>query len=250
MATILHDEIKANFEAFEIQWPNELTTAMTALAETKKHFFSSYLRISSIQAWRISVIAEVADEDSAAFFFEAQNDLLISHCLARCGSFRQALKSIRSGIENILFALYYKDHPIELAKWGLGQHKIGFTELTKYFEGHPKIQGKNLEDTGLDILKNEYSTLSRAVHGSAKTFRMTRNLMDIRLWSADASGVGQWAAREKTVINALNFLLLHIFQENLSGAKNRGLRENLGLVIPTGKHASIKTKLKVSIVSG
>ena len=35
-------------------------------------------------------------DDSLAFFFEAQNDLLVSHCLAREGSFRQALKALPS----------------------------------------------------------------------------------------------------------------------------------------------------------
>ena len=106
--------------------------------------------------------------ESEAFFFEAQNDLLVSHCLSRCGYFRQALKTLRSAIDNFYFAIYYKDYPIELEKWLLGNHKLSFSELQSYFESHPLIIDSKIELTGLDLLKVEYSTLSKAVHGSAK----------------------------------------------------------------------------------
>jgi len=194
------------------------------------------------------VIYELLTEDSEAFFFEAQNDFLTSHCLARCGSFRQSLKALRSGLENVYFALYYMDHPVELRKWEIGRHKLGFTELHNYFENHPAVTAVDIALAGLETLKAEYSTLSKAVHGSAKAFRMTRNLSDIRLWGYDAPSVGKWATREKTVIFNLNLLLAVLFRDRLQGAENRNLRETLGLVIPKSLHATIKTKLGVTIV--
>lgn len=241
-------EIEANFEAFEYNWPLELNRCKTAIDVKKDVFSKSYMRISSIQAWRTSIINHKLDEGSAAFFFEAQNDFLVSHCLARCGSFRQALKAQRAAIENILFSLYYKDHPIELSQWDYGKHKIGFTSLHDYFLNHPFLIGSPIQLTGLDSLKSEYSTLSKAVHGSAKIFRMTDNLNDIRMWSDELDNVGKWATREKAVITSLNYLLLWMFKEELRGTKNSNLRKTLSLIIPKSKHIEIKNKLGISII--
>jgi hypothetical protein len=78
---------------------------------------------------------------------------------------------------------------------------------------------------------------------------MTDNLIDIKLWSNDLPSVGKWAAREKAVIVALNYLLLNIFREKVLGAKHRNLRECIGLVVPTSKHHSIKANLGVVLIS-
>lgn len=247
MSAALLDEITNNFKVFESQWPVDLMTAKDAISTAQSHFVTSYLRISSIQAWRTSIIQKKLDDNSAAFFFESQNDLLISHCLARCGSFRQALKSLRSAIENILFALYYKDHLVELQLWEAGHHKVGFTSLSSYFESHPLIKDLPQNLTGLPDLKSEYSTLSKAVHGSAKVFRMTENLSDIKLWDSNLPSVGKWATREKAVIGALNFLLLGIYRDELSGARHQNLRKTIGLILPKTKHAEIKSKLGVNL---
>ncbi len=248
MPLAIVDEIEQNFIAFEAQWPRDFSAAMNGLAVCRDIFLTSFVRISSFQAWRTCVLETVVSEDASAFFFEAQNDLLISHCLARSGSFRQALKALRSSIENVLFALYYKDHPIELIKWNLGQHKLGFSELMTYFEGHPLIAGRQINLTGLDLLKSEYSTLSKAVHGSAKGFRMTERLGDVRLWIDDKASVGKWSARERDVIAGLNLLLLSIFQEHLQGAKVLGLRQVLGLSIKKPIRVAIKKDLGITLI--
>lgn len=249
MASLLQAEIIKNFAKFESQWPTDLAAASASLASARESFTKSYIRISSIQAWRTCVVANSVDEDSLAFFFEAQNDFLISHCLARSGSFRQALKSLRGALENVYFSMYYKDHPVELEKWQAGRHKIGFTELGTYFESHPALQGKDKSRTGLALLGGEYSTLSKAVHGSAKMFRMTKNLIDIQLWSSDVTSVGKWAAREKAVISGVNLLLLHLFRNELQGMKHRNLRETLGLVLPKSMHAPIKNDLGITLIA-
>lgn len=248
MSSSLAEEIEQNFTAFEAQWPADFSTAMIGLSSKRDFFASSFVRISSIQAWRTSLLEEKMNEDASAFFFEAQNDLLISHCLARSGSFRQALKALRSSIENVLFALYYKDHPVELTKWTLGQHKLGFSELMTYFESHPSIFSRPINLTGLDLLKSEYSTLSKAVHGSAKCFRMTEALGDIRLWINDKASVGKWSSRERDVITGLNLLLLNLFCENLQGTQALGLRQVLGLSIKKTTRTAIKKELGVTLV--
>ena len=248
MSSALATEIANNCRAFDAQAVSALAAARTALAPAKAHFESSYARIASIQAWRTSVIQEVSCEDAQAFFFEAQNDFLVSHCLARHGSFRQALKALRSAIENVYFSLYYKDHPVELENWLRGQHKLGFTELTAYFEKHPALARGFPGKVPLAVLGTEYSTLSKAVHGSAKAFRMTQNLSDVQLWIGDVTSVGKWASREKAVVSAVNLILLQMFRDKLTGTKLRGLREVLGLVIPAAQAAKIKTSQGITII--
>jgi hypothetical protein len=157
------------------------------------------------------------------------------------------LKSLRSFIENIYSALYYMDHPVELQRWLLGKYKIGFTDLSTYFASHPKLKGVDASANGLAILGTEYATLSKAVHASAKQFRMTTDLTDTKLWVHDKVAVRQWATRERQVVIAANALLLHMFSDNLLGAKHRALRELLALVIPVGRHKEIRQRLSVNI---
>lgn len=249
MAT-LREEIAGNFKTFEAEWSSDLLAAKASLTPSLSKFEQSYIRISSFQAWRVSVILGNSCEGAEAFFFEAQNDLLTSHCLARCGSFRQALKALRSAVENTFFSLFYMDHPIELQKWELGRHKLGFTELCTYFESHPAIHGHTIALASIEAIKGEYATLSKAVHGSAKVFRMTQNLTDVRLWGDDVASVGKWATREKAVIQNLNLILLHIFSGNLQGAINRNLRESVGLLIPKTQWAELKKSIKVTLFAG
>lgn len=248
MASALAKEIAENCRAFDKQAVSALATARTALDPANGKFEKSYERIASIQAWRTGVIHELPSEDAQAFFFEAQNDFLVSHCLARHGSFRQALKALRSAIENIYFALYYMDHPVELENWLRGLHRIGFSELTTYLEKHPALSRGFPGTIPLGTLTHEYSTLSKAVHGSAKSFRMTQNLSDLQLWIGDLPSVGKWATREKTVVHAVNLLLLQIFREKLIGTQRRNLREVIGLLIPPTQIAQIKKEQGITII--
>jgi len=249
MPTTLRDEILNNFTKFESDWSDELLAAKLGLVPALNKFEQSYLRISSIQAWRVSVILGNVCEGAEAFFFEAQNDLLTSHCLARCGSFRQALKALRSAVENIFFSLFYMDHTVELKKWELGRHKLGFTELCSYFESHPANHCYPVAQSCIEAIKSEYSTLSKAVHGSAKVFRMTQNLTEIRLWGNDLAAVGKWASRERAVIVNVNILLLHMFSTKLLGTNNRNLRESIGLVVPKAQWAELKETIKVTLIN-
>lgn len=244
---VLKGELKTNYREFNSQWQKELKEVAKGHKSERTIFETSYTRIASIQAWRTTVVVERMDEDSAAFFFEAQNDLLISHCLANCGSFRQALKSLRSAIENVFAALYYMDHPVELQKWLQGKYRIAFSDLHNYFSGHPRLAAANPNATGLPVLHAEYATLSKAVHASAKHFRMTTDLTDTKLWVRDVPAVRQWSTRERQVILAFNTLLLHMFSDSLLGTKHRPLRQILALVVPPGRHADIRTRLKVNI---
>lgn len=242
-------ELEANYDAFCSASNTERQTAVSTLERRRADYRESYFRIVSLQAWRADVLEPRISRDSLSFFLEAQNDALISHSLAKMGSWRQALQALRSAIENVLLCAYYMDHPVELMLWGTGKHRVPFSELIEYFSRHPKMQGLPASITGIGIVKTEYGTLSRAVHASAQTFRMTQGAHTTQLWISDEQKLGPWLTREKAAITAINLVMLTLFRDLLQGAALPGTRKAISLAIPRSKHHDIKNHLKVRLPS-
>jgi hypothetical protein len=242
----LRDEIEANFDRFITRTDNELTAVRKALAARRDTYLDCYTRVAALNGWRELLLGTVISASSLSFFLEAQNDALTSLVFARFGSWRSANKSLRDCIENVLFCLYYKDHPVELKLWNLNQFRIGFSATHKYLNEHPDIRRMNRGVTGLEQLKSEYSTLSKAVHG-AHAFRMSDASGTTRLWTEEVVSANAWRTRERSVLTALHLLLITMFREHLQGARLLPLREVLALTIPTSKHPLVRTALKVNL---
>jgi hypothetical protein len=135
--SLLLKETEANFEAFDHDWRNSMAQVATELANDRAPFLMSYRRMVSLHAWRAFLEKRIS-ESSLAFFLEAQNDGLTSHVFANLGSWRSALKALRSCIENVMFCLYYKDHPVELILWEKGLHRPQISDFITYLERHPQ----------------------------------------------------------------------------------------------------------------
>jgi hypothetical protein len=101
----------------------------------------------------------------------------------------------------------------------------------------------------LAVLKTEYGTLSRAVHASAKSFRMISGTAGTTLWKASAASLAQWTARERQTLLGLNLLLMTVFREKLQGAQQQSLRKALSFVIPSTLHVRVKHDLNIRILS-
>lgn len=244
---IFKAEVKANFErGFDAMVVNASDVA-ASLNIHKDRFEQSYFRVVSLQAWRSELLSELLSQEAEAFFLEAHNDALMSHALARQGAWRVSLMSLRSLIENTVFGLYYCEHPVELALWGQGKHKLGFSETISYLERHPRLASLSPEVVGLDVIKDEYATLSKAVHGSAKSFRMTREGLITGLHISNAADFGSWLTREKMVIIAVNRLMLSFYREFLCGAAKPNLRKAISAVLPAARFAAIKSALGVTL---
>ncbi len=239
-------EIEANYERFSEAWKGELESVSKDLEKQHNQYLRSYTRLVSLNAWRTDLLNSEVSAGSMAFFLEAQNDGLLSHVLARLGCWRSSLKSLRSCIENVYQCLYYKDHPVELELWHTGKHRLGFSELHSYLLKHPKISGVPSTLAGIDLLQQEYATLSRAVHGAAP-FRMSEQSDGTHLWSSAPARAGAWATRQSRTLCGINLLLLTIFRDRLQGAALPGLRTVVGLGIPSAQHSHVKRKLKVNL---
>ena len=187
---------------------------MLLIAEVNREAFKeSYRRLVSFQAWNSELLDNTACSDTKGFFIEAQNDALMSHALARQGAWRVALMSLRSCIENTLFGLFYINHPVELKLWKVGSHKLGFSEVKNYLMKHPDFSGLPDKVTGISELEKEYATLSKAVHGSSSSFRVTRNGHVEGLNVLSSAELGSWRCREKKTVKLLNIVLLNFFKE-------------------------------------
>lgn len=241
-------EIISNFSAFTTTWRAELDATFNALTADEAAFLESYGRIAAFNAWREYVLNTRLSQESIGFFLEAQNDALVSHVFARLGSWRSALKSLRSMIENTLFCIYYKDHPVELSLWFTSAHTIAFSELTAYCLRHPLIGDCKTGKHSVELLVKEYATLSRAVHGSAPSFRMTAKGGKTLLWNADRPSVGAWQNREKSVCRGLNLILACLYRSDLQGTSHSGLRSAIFRCVSNEDRLNAKNDLKIAIV--
>lgn len=242
-------EVSANFERSFVATRQSVESTLQQLDGQKEKYSDSYIRLVSLQAWRSELFCNLLGVEAEGFFQEAHNDALMSHALARQGAWRVALMSLRSLIENTVFGLYYYEHPVELQQWLSGDHKLGFSETVAYLLRHPKLKVLDGSITGIETLKSEYATLSKAVHGSAKIFRMSREGVVTGLNLNSLVDLGAWCTREKSTIAALNLLLLCFFSDHVKGAALPNLRKSISLAIPVAKHAAIKAALQVALRS-
>jgi hypothetical protein len=243
--SLLLNETEANFKRFDNGWRAELTEVSAKLAKDSPVYLTSYRRIASLQAWRSFLETRISGA-SLAFFLEAQNDALTSHVFANLGSWRSALKALRGCIDNVLFCLYYKDHPIELRLWHEGKHMLVFAEHFTYLDNHPdRVVVPSID--AMPRLRAEYATLSKAVHASSKCFRMTNDIKETQLWSDAVEQRGKWQTREQVVITHINYCLLALFRRELEGAAAPALRDAIGLVLPASRLADVKNHMKVII---
>jgi hypothetical protein len=162
-------------------------------------------------------------------------------------AWRASLKFLRSAIENVLYCFYYDVHPVEHRLWEVGKFKIGFASAYKFFETHPDLAGLPQTITGLEQLQNEYATLSKAVHASSRSFRMTAGELNILLWKDDVGKLGAWATRERATIQALALLTICLLPEELKGAKNAPARDVLQFALTKAARQQLKASLAITI---
>jgi hypothetical protein len=240
------EEVEKNRQSFHADWTASIQTNWKSLKENDL-LKDSYRRISCLNALRNLVVDKKLDKASGEFFLEAHNDALVSHVNASFGAWRPALQALRSCIENSLAAFYYKDHPVELELWTRGEARLGFSELESYFSKHPVFREINKKLTGLEILTKEYSVLSRAVHASAKSFRMTDKASETLLWNADPARAGMWSTREGLVVQGVGLFVIAFFRDEFTGMKNAALREVLYYVLSEDNIKQMQTDLKIVI---
>ena len=226
----ISDELTQNYKAFAEKFPLDLAKNAKLLSG-QKALLESYARVASLNVLKIDLVSVHFPAGAAQFVFEAHNDALLSHVNASVGSWRPALQSLRSFMENCLAAVYYLDHPVEYSKWEAGSFRIAPRELRVYAAEHPKVE-KLSKELGLKVeLDSEYSTLSKAVHGSNSLFRMTSVEGKTNIAKASLPELGKWSSRERSTVNLCAVILVGILQDHLEGAKQQQVRTALAVSI-------------------
>lgn len=244
--TKVPDEIKQNYQAFSTKLETSLVANLNAFRGNTK-LIESYYRIAAINAIKIDLIEPNFPEGAAHFFFEAHNDALLSHTNASFGSWRPALQSLRSFMENTLAALYYLDHPVEFEKWKAGIFYITPKDLREYAAEHPKVASLAKSINIKNLLDREYGTLSKAVHGSNVLFRMTTSDGKTNIGNANLADLAKWSTRERVSIDVCLTVVVGILHEYLDGAKMPNLRGAMRLALLPNSKSALKALYNVNI---
>lgn len=239
-------ELKSNYEAFSGKLPDTLAVNVKSLRSEPK-LVESYARVAALNAMKVELVDAHFSPSAAQFFFEAHNDTLLSHINASFGSWRPALQSLRSFMENTLAAVYYTDHPVELEKWQQGRFRISPRDLREYVAEHPKVADLAADLKLKSLLDDEYATLSKAVHGSNSLFRMTTSDGKTNIASASKPELGKWSARERATVDLCATVLVSVLSVHLEGAKLPGLRKSMGIALMEKSRKALKKHLKVNI---
>lgn len=244
----LNEELEINFDLFNNELKDKINNSFDALEGSNNLYIESFKRLSSLEAWKAYVLEKKITNPSLEFYLEAQNDALLSYTFAKIGAWRSALHCLRSLIENVLFCLYYKDHSVEYKLWENGKHQMPISDFVKYISSHPNIATLDENLTGVAALKREYSVLSKAVHASSSSFRMTKIGQQFpAIMQADVIKLNQWITREKAVIQLINQMLLSLYYDDLESTKLRELRKSISFAIPKNLHDQIKSKFNVRL---
>ncbi len=240
----LTSELKANYNTFRKTLRKDFVAADKALDPDGKVFFDAYRRLASLNSWRADLLEKTLDQDASNFILEAQSDGLSSLAFATVGAWRTSLQCLRSMIENTLLGLYFADHPIEYQLWAAGRFKIGFSALATYFADHPSHQALSSSVDPLPLIRAEYDTLSKAVHGQAP-FRMTKDAATTVVCNTSAISRGAYLTRQRETVRGISLLCLMLFPQHLQGTKQQALRAHLSILLSAHAKATIKSHYKV-----
>lgn len=220
-------------------------TAAT-LSHSERLLLDGYSRVATLSAWRQFVINDDRENSIGGFFAEAHNDALVSLVCAHMGLWRSSLKSIRSAIENILYHIYYLDHPVEYELWISGNFRLQFAKHFSYLESHPKFKS-DVVGSAISQLQNSYRKLSEAVHSSRTDLRMTGEDGTIVIWKHDRAAIGVWNTEHKRMHRATNVLLIAYYRELLQGASLSQLRSSIAAHVPDDSRTKIRSQLGVTL---
>lgn len=216
--------------------------SLVVRADTRLDQVYTHARV--LESWRHHLLSTRL-ATGAPFWYEAQNDYLLSLVHAGRGTWRSALQALRSFLENAAGSLYYMDHPVEARRFDRGDFRLSWTETKQYFATYPYVSDAAFRISTWEQLAHEYAELSKAVHGSAESFRMTESQRFPVLCSSDQVRIGAWRTRCISSAKAIHLLLMIHFASELAGARLRGLREDLGGVFSARDKSRVRQSLGI-----
>ncbi|MDD5186893.1 MAG: hypothetical protein PHF57_01645 [Methanoregula sp.] len=165
------------------------------------------------------------------FFPEIFFDSYMSIQFASMGLYKYAIMCLRSELESTLKMIYFSDHPVEFKWWVNGIEIDGITSK-KHVWGDGYVYFQNLDNIKLfnskfndknqliNNIKTIYSTISKYVHTSAKSFQTSQSSITPKYDIEDFNG---WKLKFDTTQEYIHVLLILIYFEKfkLTDSKDR-----------------------------
>lgn len=226
---------------------NALATASSVIrADTR--LSRVYLHALAFESWRQHVL-ETKLGPGLPFWYEAQNDYLLALTHGGRGVWRSALQSLRSFVENAAGAIYYSEHPVEARRFAAQDFRLTWTETKEYLKSYPYSTPSAFRDSLWQVLGEEYGELSRAVHGSTDSFRMTAGQQYPSICSSSPQLVGAWATRMLAAARAVNLVLLQHYASDLEGARLPALREDVSKAVTSRDRTTVRQAVGIVLPS-
>lgn len=203
----------------------------------------SYCRVAALNATKKII---KVDDQAEMFYNEALNDFLSSHVMILLGSSRVSLTALRAFIENYLFYFYFIDHKVELSLWKNGNHKIKFSELFEYLRMHPKVT-LSKQQSAIERLYKEYTTLSMAVHGSSEKFMMTKQDNFPHVFQSNNIVISQWNTRAKNVFQCIMRIILSFYKEFFVTAAHKHERKIISIALGNKVASKISQEIGITL---
>lgn len=203
-----------------------------------------YAHALALESWRRNLL-DNALGSGLDLWYEAQNDFLLCLVHAGRGVWRSSLQALRSFVENSTSAVFFSEHPVEARRFESGDFRLTWSESKKYFASYPYSTPAAFRDPLWRSLDHEYAELSKAVHGSTRSFRMTAANAFPVLSSSDPALIGAWKTRVNHSARAVHLLLLQHFQDQLVGARLPALREEVARALSAAERTKIRTSLGI-----
>ena len=246
MPVTIEAEFSANYDTFKVAAEASNANVKGTLSANDKIFLSSYKLICAFRGWHEIGLVSLSD-DVIGFFIEAHNDLLTSHVHATSGMWRSALISLRSFMESYLAFVYFKDHPVELAQWKVGELRLEPKVLRQYCVKHPELKKYSVVKSATQRLDSEYSKLSGSVHGSKVDFRMTSASAYPAIATGDLSRLRAWQKLQTQSVQTSLLIFIGLFAGRLHGAAHPLFRKVLNANFPPKIRQDVKAQLGINI---
>lgn len=204
------------FNDFKAFWDKSITEY------TNKDLTDCYHTTLIPLNWEQCLLA-INSKDILPFIKEIFQDINSSFFFATFGLYRSANMHLRSSIELLLQAMYFKDHPIELKKWHKGEFVIKHDKLTEYFSSHPDFGNSYIKNL-VDTITRDWKHFSKHIHGESPEFFQT-DKETVRLSKFSKKDFGTWKSNHIKTVNNLNRLFLVFHKSFLTKfpSTNRGI---------------------------
>lgn len=205
-------------------------TRVSQLFAPRPQIEEIYFQISVLNGIGAAIQDSGFDDGARILAKECQADLLSSLHSITFGFKRQSLVLLRCALEDMVFFLFFLDHPHEFKLWERKSYQPKVKETISKLRQYNVIILSGDLNWWLDHLTQLYETLSSAVHPTAG--QLTSDLHErIQLQVDDLDSLRNWAELAKGLTRSAIALLYARFYWVFEGGRHIALKDHIRTAI-------------------